>query len=59
MNEKSKFIFPIGYHKFHRKQVFNFQLNRWYSLGYSSFEDVRDVGQRIKTFERAAERIQT
>ena len=51
MNEKSKFIFPIGYHKFHRKQVFNFQLNRWHSLGYSSFEDVKDMGQRINTFE--------
>lgn len=51
MNEKSKFIFPIGYHKFHRKQVFNFQLNRWHSLGYSSFEDIKDVGQRINTFE--------
>ena len=50
MIEKSKFIFPVGYHKFHKKQVFNFQLNRWYSLGYSSFEDIKDVGQKIKNF---------
>ena len=26
--------FPVGYEKFHKKQHFNFQLNRWYSWGY-------------------------
>jgi len=51
MDKKSKFVFPVGYHKFHKKQVFNFQLNRWYSLGYSSFEDIKDVGHKIKTFQ--------
>ena len=46
-----KFDFPVGYHQFHKDQVFNFQLNRWYSLGYARFEDMKEVGQRINTFE--------
>ena len=46
-----KFHFPLGYHQFHKDQVFNFQLNRWYSLGYARFEDMKEVGQRINTFE--------
>ena len=46
-----KFHFPVGYHQFHKDQVFNFQLNRWYSLGYARFEDVKEAGQRINTFE--------
>jgi pimeloyl-ACP methyl ester carboxylesterase len=43
--------FPIGYHKFHSKQLFNFQLNRWYSLGYARFEDMEEAGKRIKNFK--------
>jgi pimeloyl-ACP methyl ester carboxylesterase len=50
-NNKSKFTFPVGYHEFHKDQLFNFQLNRWHSLGYARFEDMKEVGQRIKNFE--------
>lgn len=50
-NYKGKFIFPIGYQKFHRSQVYNFQLNRWHSLGYARFEDMKEVGQKVSTFE--------
>jgi len=46
----SEFEFPIGYHKFHKKQLFNFQLNRWYSLGYARLEDMEKAGKRIKSF---------
>ena len=46
-----QFHFPVGYHQFHKDQVFNFQLNRWYSLGYARFEDMKEAGQRINTFE--------
>ena len=46
-----KFHFPVGYHDFHKDQVFNFQLNRWYSFGYARFEDMKAVGQRVNTFE--------
>jgi hypothetical protein len=50
-NTKTKFTFPAGYHKFHKEQVFNFQLNRQYSLGYARFEDMKEVGPKIKNFE--------
>ncbi len=47
----ARFFFPIGYHRFHRKQLFNFQLNRWYSLGYTRFEDMVEAGSRVTDFE--------
>lgn len=47
---KSRFTFPVGYHQFHKDQLFNFQLNRWHSLGYIRSEDMKEVGQRVKTF---------
>ncbi|MBS4036462.1 MAG: alpha/beta fold hydrolase [Ignavibacterium sp.] len=50
VDNKNIFTFPIGYNKFHKNQLFNFQLNRWYSLGYTSYEDLVDVGNRIKSF---------
>lgn len=46
-----EFKFPIGYHKFHKKQLFNFQLNRWYSLGYARLEDMERAGKKIKNFK--------
>jgi len=48
---KSKFTFPVGYHEFHKDQAFNFQLNRWYSIGYARFEDMEEAGQTINSFE--------
>lgn len=47
---KQEFKFPVGYEKFHKKQLFNFQLNRPYSFGYARFEDLQEVGQKINTF---------
>ncbi|MEW6758984.1 MAG: alpha/beta fold hydrolase [Acidobacteriota bacterium] len=44
------FVFPVGYQRFHRDQLFNFQLNRPYSLGYARLEDLTAAGQRIATF---------
>jgi pimeloyl-ACP methyl ester carboxylesterase len=41
---------PIGYFKFHKDAFINYQLNRWYSLGYTRKEDVEKVGSRTKTF---------
>ena len=43
--------FPVGYHEFNKDKVFNFQLNRWYSMGYARFEDVETVGNRIQSFD--------
>lgn len=47
----SKFQFPARYHKFHNDQVFNFQLNRWYSLGYARLEDMQEAGHNITSFD--------
>lgn len=44
------FVFPVGYEKFHKKQLFNFQLNRPYSFGYARIEDIKEIGSRIKSF---------
>ncbi|SET43349.1 Pimeloyl-ACP methyl ester carboxylesterase [Natronincola peptidivorans] len=44
------FEFPVGYHRFHRKQLYNYQLNRWYSLGYLSYDDVKSAGEKIDKF---------
>lgn len=45
-----QFTFPVGYERFHPDQLFNFQLNRPYSLGYARFEDLAAVGRRIASF---------
>ena len=47
----NKSFFPIGYHQFHKNQIYNFQLNRWYSLGVARFDDVEEIGKKVKTFE--------
>jgi pimeloyl-ACP methyl ester carboxylesterase len=48
--KRTEFSFPVGYHEFHKSQVFNFPLNRWHSFGYARFEDMQEAGQRITTF---------
>jgi hypothetical protein len=46
------FNFPVGYLPFHKEQLYNFQLNRWYSLGYARRQDMEEAGSAgIKTFE--------
>jgi pimeloyl-ACP methyl ester carboxylesterase len=49
-HKRTGFRLPVGYYKFHRKQLFNFQLNRWHSLGYARFEDMLRAGRVIKDF---------
>jgi pimeloyl-ACP methyl ester carboxylesterase len=44
------FDFPVGYHRFHKKRFFNYQLNRWYSLGYARYEDMAWAGHVIEDF---------
>jgi len=48
---KSKFVLPVGFHEFHKDESFNFQLNRWYSMGYARFEDMEEAGKKINSFE--------
>ena len=45
-----KFNFPIGYLKFNKNRLFNYQLNRWYSLGYIPYEKMAEVGRKITNF---------
>ncbi|MCK5795005.1 MAG: alpha/beta fold hydrolase [Anaerolineales bacterium] len=49
--EQLKITFPIGFHSFHKDQAFNFQLNRWYSLGYGRLEDLEMAGAQINNPE--------
>jgi pimeloyl-ACP methyl ester carboxylesterase len=42
---------PIGYHSFHKNQFFNYQLNRWYSLGFAKLEDIENIGKKINSFD--------
>jgi pimeloyl-ACP methyl ester carboxylesterase len=52
MNDRERtFTFPVGYHRFHRKQLFNYQLNRWHSFGYARFEDMEEAGRRVEDFD--------
>ncbi|MCB9107367.1 MAG: alpha/beta fold hydrolase [Anaerolineales bacterium] len=41
---------PVGYFNFHKDAFINYQLNRWYSLGYTRKTDIEHVGSRTKTF---------
>lgn len=43
--------FPVGYYPFHPQKVFNFQLNRWHSIGLARYEDCVSMGKEIKTFQ--------
>ncbi len=47
---ENKPAFPVGYHNFHKKQVYNFQLNRWHSIGFAKYEDMKEAGEKVKTF---------
>ena len=50
MNKQTKLELPVGYHNFHKKQVYNFQFNRWHSLGFARYEDMQEAGERIQSF---------
>jgi alpha-beta hydrolase superfamily lysophospholipase len=53
VNSKSHggFVFPVGYRRFHKNQLFNYQLNRPYSLGYARAEDLEEAGKKVSTFD--------
>ena len=47
---KTEFTFPVGYHEFNKDKGINFQLNRYYSMGNATFEDMQEAGQEISSF---------
>ncbi|MBZ0302782.1 MAG: alpha/beta hydrolase [Anaerolineae bacterium] len=42
------FELPVGYHRMHPTKIIDFQLNRWYSLGYARLEDMQDAAAHLK-----------
>ena len=50
MKQKTKITLPVGYHTFHPKQIYNFQFNRWHSLGFARYEDMQEAGKKINNF---------
>ena len=49
---KTKFTFPVGYQEFHKDRGYNFQLNRYYSMGLGRFEDMKEAGMSKKDTKR-------
>jgi pimeloyl-ACP methyl ester carboxylesterase len=50
-NKYEDSTFPVGYYRFHTKQFFNFQLNRWLAIGQARHEDMLEAGKKIKKYE--------
>jgi hypothetical protein len=53
------FDFPVGYHTLNKVKIIDFQLNRWYSLGYARLGDMTDAGRQIRTFDDGKEVLTT
>jgi hypothetical protein len=50
MKKTSSVNLPVGYFPFHKKQIYNFQFNRWYSFGFARYEDMMEAGRNINSF---------
>lgn len=44
------FKLPLGFFTFHPNRFLNYQMNRWYSLGYMRREDINQIAKQIKNF---------
>ncbi|MBC8438472.1 MAG: alpha/beta fold hydrolase [Deltaproteobacteria bacterium] len=49
-NQNQGISFPVGYFPFNKNKVFNYQLNRWHSLGFLPKTEIEKVSLKIKTF---------
>ena len=47
-----KVLFQAGYYRFNEDEGLNFQLNRFYTYGVFSKEELMDIGSRIDSFEK-------
>lgn len=43
--------FPVGYYDFSKGEGLNFQLNRFYSSRTLSYEELMEIGNKVKCFE--------
>ena len=50
MKIEARITFPVGFHSFHKKQFYNFQLNRWHSFGFARMEDMIEAGKNINKY---------
>jgi pimeloyl-ACP methyl ester carboxylesterase len=50
LRKETKYQIPVGYFDFHKKQLYNFQFNRWHSVGFARYEDMIEAGKRINSF---------
>jgi len=48
---KTEFTFPVGYYAFNEDKGINFQLNRYYSMGNATLEDMQEAGKKISSFK--------
>lgn len=51
MNSKLNIKFPVGYHKFNKNVAFNYQLNRYFSVGQARLTDLKTVGENVNSIE--------
>ena len=49
---KNTNTFNVGYYKFHEDEGLNFQLNRFYTYGVFSREELMSIGEQIDSFEK-------
>lgn len=49
-NKSLRHGFPAGYHKFHRKNLYNFQLNRLYNFAGADLVDLEEAAGNISSF---------
>ncbi|MCR5590942.1 MAG: alpha/beta fold hydrolase [Lachnospiraceae bacterium] len=47
-----KVLFQAGYYQFNEDEGLNFQLNRFYTYGVFSKEELMDIGSRIDSFDK-------
>ena len=59
MNDKKrlKHGFPVGYYSFHRKKLYNFQLNRLYNFAGADYRDLAEAAGNIQSFRTWKEQM--
>jgi len=44
--------FPVGYFPFHEDEGLNFQMNRFYTYGAFTYDEMMDIGKQIDSFKK-------
>ncbi len=43
--------FPTGYYNLHKNKLYNFQMNRWHSMGYAVLGELQEISPKIDSFD--------